>query len=257
MHEIAKNDNARTRESLYKAILGSTFILEGSVSGGTGVSSGKRISDDRTRAAFKTIEHPPGRVILPVFTDVDALASFAEANVRWIASGAQELFQSIAPSNIAEVRVNPFRVGQPIKRPGGIITRNEFTAMAQGLLPAPMISNNTAHLKVAAGQKLFIGRPAKEPPAELLSELTNYFHQLPELRAAYLFQMANKNVTSTVIGLHFSQEPDVKRTEEIMRGVGAVVRGRLPAGVYIDFMPLKAGSFLDSVRECGLELLRK
>jgi hypothetical protein len=222
MNEIAKSDNAKTRESLYKAILASTFILEETVSGGTD-AGGKTIADENTRVAFKTIEHPAGNVILPVFSDVDALASFAGANARWVALGAQALFQSIAPGDVAEVRVNPFRVGQAMKRPGGIITRNEFMALAQGLLPEQMISNNTMPLKVAGGQKLFIGRPAKEPPAELLSKLADYFQQIPELRGAYLFQMAQQtqqNVTSTVVGIHFGEEPNAQRMEEIMRGVG-------------------------------------
>ena len=256
MHEIAKNDNAKTRETLYKSILASTFILEGNVSGGTEVD-GKVIADVSTRVAFKTIEHPAGNVILPVFTDVDALASFAGTNSQWIALGAQALFQSIAPGDIAEVRVNPFRAGEPVKRPGGVITRKEFMALAQGLLPEPMISSNATPLKVAAGQKLLIGKPAKQPPAELLSKLTSYFEEIPELRGAYLFQMARQNVTSTVVGLHFAEEPNKQRMEEIVRGVGDLARGGLPAGTSLDFMPLKTGSFLDSVRGCGLELVKK
>jgi hypothetical protein len=257
MHEIAKNDNATTRESLYKSVLASTFIVEGSVSGGAEVSDGRRVADDSTRAAFKTIEHPPGNVVLPVFTDVDALTSFVGSKVYWIGLRAQELFQSIAPTSIAELRVNPFRAGQPIKRPGGIITRNEFMAMAQGLLPGPTISNNTAQLKVAAGQRLFIGKPAKQPPAGFLRKLTSYLQRVPELRSAYLFQMTNQNATSSVIGLHFAGEPNVQRVEDIMRGAGDVTRGEIPVGACIDFMQLKRGPFLDSVQKCGLELLKK
>lgn len=257
MQEIAKNDDAKTREALYKSILASTFIFQGSVSGGTEVRDGKRVADESTRVDFKTVEHPPGNLILPVFTDVDALTSFHAAQVQWVALPAQELFQSIAATNVAEVRVNPFRVGQPIKKPGGVITRNEFLALAQGLLPEPMISNNTAPLKIAAGQKLLIGKPAKQPPAELLNRLTGYFHQIPELRSAYLFQMANQNVTRTVIGLHFAHELDVQRMEDIMRRIGDIARVQIPAGMYVDFMPLKAGSLLDSVQRYGLELLKK
>lgn len=257
MNEIARSDNAKTREALYKSILASTFVFQGRVSGGTEVSGGKRVADESTQVRFKTFEQPPGNVILPVFTNVDALTSFEAAQVQWVALPAQELFQSIAASNIAEVRVNPFRVGQPIKRPGGIITRSEFMALAQGLLPEPRISNNTAPLKVAAGQKLLIGKPAKQPPAELLSKLTNYFQQIPELRGAYLFQMANQKVASTAIGLHFADEPPAQRMQQIMRGVGDVMRGEIPSGMSIDFMPLKTGGFLDSVRKCGMELLKK
>ena len=257
MQAVATNDNAKTRESLYKTVLASTFIVQGNVSGGTEVRKGKWIADGDTRVAFKTVEHPPGNIVLPVFTDVEALTSWAGSEVQWIALRAQQLFQSIAPGNIAEVRVNPFRPEQAIRRPGGIITRNEFMALAQGLLPESMMSNNTAQLKVAAGQKLFIGKPAKEPPAELLRKLTDHFQQIPELRGAYLFQMTNQNVTSSVIGLHFAAEPNMQRMGNIMQGVGEVTRRELPVGVSIDFMPLKTGPFLDTVQKCGIALLKK
>jgi hypothetical protein len=255
MRESAKNDNAKTRKSLYKTVLASTFIVPGKASGGTEVRKGEWIADSSTRVAFKTIEHPPGNIVLPVFTDVEALTSWAGSEVPWLALSAQELFQSIAPGNIAEVRVNPFRPEQTISRPGGIITRNEFMALAQGLLPESMISSNTAQLKVAAGQKLLIGVAAKEPPTELLKKLTDYFQQIPELRGAYLFQMTNQNVTSSVIGLHFAAEPNVQRMEQIMQGIGEVTTGAIPAGVSIDFMPLKTGPLLDSVQKCGKALL--
>ena len=257
MQEVAKNDNAKTRQSLYKTVLASTFIVPGSVTGGTEVRKGEWIADSNTRVAFKTIEHPPGNIVLPVFTDVGALTSWAGSEVQWVALRAQELFHSIAPGKIAEVRVNPFRPEQTISRPGGIITRNEFMALAQGLLPESMISSNTAQLKVAAGQKFFIGVPAKEPPTELLNRLTDYFRQIPELRGAYLFQITNQDVTSSVIGLHLAPEPNEQRMEQIMLGIGDVARGAIPAGESIDFMPLKRGPFLDSVQKSGRALLKR
>ena len=257
MQEVAKNDNVITRESLYRIILASIFIVPGDVSGGTEVRQGQRIADSDTRFAFKTVEHPPGNIVLPVFTRVEALTAWAGSEVQWVALGAQDLFRSIAPSNIAEVRVNPFRPEQTISRPGGIITRSEFIALAQGLLPESRVSNDTVKLKVASGQKLLIGKPAKELPAEFVRKLTGHFQQIPELRAAYLFQMTNQNVTSTVVGLHFAAEPVAQRMDQIMQGVGSVVRGEIPVGVSIDFMPLKTGPLLDSVVKCGVALLNE
>ncbi len=257
LQDVARNDNAKTRQALYKTILASTFVVPGSVAGGTELRKGNWIADSNTQVAFRTIEHPPGNVILPVFTDVEALTAWADSEVQWIGLRAQELFQSIAPGNIAEVRVNPFRPERPIGRPGGIITRNEFMALAQGLLPESMLSSNTAQLKVAAGQKILIGAIATEPPAEFLRKLTDYFQQIPELRGAYLFQMTNQNVTSRVTGLHFAPEPNAQRMEQIMQGVADVVRGAIPAGESVDFMPLKTGPLLDSVQKTGKALLKR
>lgn len=256
MRDVARQDDAKTRKSLYKAILASTFIVRGSASGGTELSKGDWIADSNTRVAFKTIEHPPGTIVLPVFTDVEALTSWAGSEVEWIALRAQDLFQSIVPGKINEVRVNPFRPEQAISRPGGIITRNEFVALAQGLLPQSNISN-VAQMKVAASQKLLIGRPANEPSTEVLKALADHFQKIPELEGAYLFQMANRNVTSTVIGLHFVAEPNAQHMEQIMGGIGHVVQGVMPAGMSIDFMPLTTGPLLDSVQKCGKALLRR
>lgn len=256
MHELARNDNAKTRKALYEAILASTFILQGNVSGGREVHGGKRIADSNTRVAFRTVEHPPGTIVLPVFTSVEALVSWVGSGVPWVALPAQELFQSIAPGDIKEVRVNPFQPGQPISRPGGAITRNEFMALAQGLLPTANASN-VAEMKVAAGQKLLIGRPAQEPSTEVLKRLTDYFRSVPEVQAAYLFQMTNQSVSSSAVGLHFDTAPNAQLMQRIVAGIGQIIRGTIPQDASIDFLPLTPGPFLDSVQKCGKTLIKK
>src|SRR6267143_4792673 len=85
MQEMAKNDNAKTRESLYKAILASKFILQGTVSGGTEARDGKRIADGSTRVAFKTIEHPPGNLVCRLLIEKKNLTSWVGSEVQWLA----------------------------------------------------------------------------------------------------------------------------------------------------------------------------
>jgi len=256
MHELARSDNGETRAALYKAILASTFILQGTVTGGE-ERDGKTIADGGTRVAFRTVEHPPGNVVLPVFTSVEALSAWARPGGQWIGMGAQAVFQSIAAGNIAEVRVNPFRPGQAISRPGGAITRREFLSLAQGLLPEAQFSDNTTQMKVAAGQRVLIGTPANMPPAAFLKKVTDYFQPMAEVRGAYLFQMAHGNMTSRVIGLHFASRPDEQRMQEIMRGVGETIRGELPTEEAMDFLPLEKGPLLDGVQKDGVTLFRK
>ncbi len=48
--ELAHEDNPRTRESLYKALLASRLIFHGSTAGGT-------MADGSTQISFRTIEH--------------------------------------------------------------------------------------------------------------------------------------------------------------------------------------------------------
>jgi hypothetical protein len=257
MGEVAASDNPKTRETVYRSILSSTLIIQGRASGGTEIGKGKRVADSETQVAFHTIEHPPGNLVLPVFTSIEALSSWAGSEVPWIALPARALFQSIAPGNIVEVRVNPFRPGQTNRKPGGTITRNEFLALAQGLLPGPKISSNTVETRFAAGQKVLIGKPAKEPPPELLSRLAEHFQRLAELQGAYVFQMAIEIASNTVIGLHFAVKPEPHRMEQVMRGIGDVVRGQIPPEMSLDFMPLKDGSFWDDVRKSGKVLYQK
>lgn len=240
MDEVARNDTPQTRQSLYRAILASTLIVAGSLSG-----------PDNTQVAFNTLEHPPGHVVLPAFTDREALISFAGAEIPWVAIGAQALFQSIAPGNITEVRVNPFRPGQALLKPGGVITRTEFAALAQGLVPQSMVAANVAELQVAAGQQVTVDKCSDEPPAELLEKLADHFRQIPELRGAYLFELANGAQKSRVIGLQFNTAPDPQSMDRVMRGVGDLLRGELPADRSLDFMPLNSQPLLDAVRKCG------
>jgi hypothetical protein len=256
MHELARGDNGETRAALYKAIFASTFILQGAVTGGE-ERDGKTIADGNTRVALRTVEHPPGNVVLPVFTSVEALSAWAGPGGQWIGMKAQVVFQLIAAGNIEEVRVNPFKPGQAISRPGGVITRHEFLALAQGLLPEARISDNTMQMKVAAGQKVLIGTPANMPPGAFLKKLTDYFQPMAEVQGAYLFQMAQGKMTSRVIGIHFASRPHEQRMQVIMRGVGDAIRGELLTGEAVDFLPLENGPLLGGVQKNGVTLFRK
>jgi len=246
MYDVAKNDNAQTREAVYRALLASTLLFEGEMAG-----------EDNTRFAFKTVEHPPGNIILPVFTDVEALDAWSGPEAEWIALRTPDLFQSVAPTNIAEVRVNPFRSGQAVRKPGGVVKRHEFMALAQGLLPGPAVADNVVELKVAAAQQMFVEKPADALPGFLLALLTQFFGQTPGLQGVYLFQLANGAAKSQVIGLHFSADAPAQAAEALMRGVGELTRDRIPPGVTLDFMPLQPGPVLDAVRKRARVLLEK
>jgi hypothetical protein len=256
MDTVAKSDNQETREALYKIILASTFILPRNGSGDAQIKPGNRTADNNTRVAFHTVEHPPGHIVLPVFTDVDALVAWSGAEVQWIGLPARTLFESILPTQIDEVRINPFCKEQAPSRTGGIVTRNEFVALAQGLLPQSRISDNAMEMKLTSGQQVLIGKPANQLPAELLGRLIEHLRQIPELRSAYLFQMANQRMSSTVVGLHFAVQPSPQRMAQVMQGIAEIVRGAIPSGASIDFMPLQVGTFLDSIQKSGIALLQ-
>jgi len=255
MHEMALHDTSETRRVLYETILSSTLIFQGKISGGRLAGDGGVVADGNTRVAFGTIEHPPGHVILPAFSDIDALISFAGPSGQWVALPAKNLFQAIVPGDIAEVRINPFRTDQKISRPGGIVTRGEFAALAQGLLPESMLSGNVRQMAVGAGQKLIIGRVTKEPPAEVLKKISDYLRAAADVKAAYLFQMSGQGVTSVVVGMEFETEPGRPGMELLMKRIGEVVMGTIPKDQAIDFMPLKAGAMLEGVRKNGRRLL--
>lgn len=256
INDVAKSDNAETRGALYRAILASRLIVAGSVSGDSRETDGGSVARDNTRIALRTIEHPAGNVILPAFTTVNALIDFAGSKVQWVALGAQVLFQSISRGNIGEVRVNPFGEGQQITRPGGVITRREFTALAQGLLPHGVISQNVAKLSVAAKQVL-LGKPTREMPAEVLERLAAYFKQFHDVQAGYLFQMGDQHASSTVFGVQFTSMPAPQRLDPIMHTAGAILQAMLPRDAFIDFMPVIAGPTLDAVRKSGRTIFQK
>ena len=64
LENIAKNDNPDTRESLYKAILSSTLIVQGRVLDGIEVSPGKWTTEREAPFTFWTTEYPPENVFL-------------------------------------------------------------------------------------------------------------------------------------------------------------------------------------------------
>lgn len=240
MDEVARHDNPQTRRALYAALLASTLIVAGRVGG-----------EGNSQVAFNTLESPPGYVILPAFTDHEALLSFASTEMPWLAIGAQALFQSIAAGNIAEVRVNPFAAGQTPTKPGGIVTRQEFAALAQGLLPEKSAGGNVARMTVAAGQQISVGQCTNEPPAELLAKVRDRLQNMSEIRNAFLFEIINGGQKSSVVGLEFTSPADAATVNRVMGEIGSVLRGQMAAGAFLDFMPLGAGPLLEAVRKCG------
>lgn len=131
MYDVALADNATTRAALYKRLLDCTLIVPDTVSGGTERGSGKRVADPDTRFFFRTVEHPPGNIVLPVFTDVQALIDWAQEGTPWVGLASRDLFRGVVATNINEIRVNPFRPVQRIKKSGGVITRVEFQALGR------------------------------------------------------------------------------------------------------------------------------
>ncbi len=69
--------------------------------------------------------------------------------------------------------------------------------------------------------------------------------------------MTNGAVKSEVIGLDFSAELPAPSINAVMHGAGILVRGRIPQGVSLDFMPIQPGALLDSVRKCAKALIEK
>jgi hypothetical protein len=256
-HAVALADNEKTRRALYDSLLKSTLIIPGSVVGGTENTPGEHIAGENTQIRFRTVEHPLGNIVLPVFTDIAALKDWHQREVPWVAMAAPALFEAVAKTTIDEIRINPFRPEQEIKRPGGVVTRVEFQALAQGMMPEKSGPGNVMGMRIEKGQKVLLGLPAQAPPPELLAELGALFEVTQELQAAYLFQMAHGNNSSTVIGLHFVNEPNDARMRELMGGFAAVIRKHLKRDQHLDFMSLQDPKFREGIERSGKPIFKR
>jgi hypothetical protein len=80
MHEVALADNSETREVLYKAFLRSELIAPGTAS--PSHAPGKFVSDGNMKVKLALTDVPPGKLVLPVFTNEKTFVHFYGSNLQ-------------------------------------------------------------------------------------------------------------------------------------------------------------------------------
>jgi hypothetical protein len=239
MHVVALNDTPENRGNLYREFLNSWVWIcvnelpEGWKPGMTTVSAGMTIP-------VVTTNNAKGNRVLPAFTDPAALANY-DPNTPSVAFPAVEIFKIALQLGVDDVLVNPFDpVRKPI-RPGGIVTRREFEALAQGLIPQRTPDGKGQVLTVQKPTQIQIGRCKTPISSEIKSQLVATAAKLPEVEKIFRYQVrfVDTGAQSEVIGLVCSVKPD--RFQQIATSLMSSIQPLIAPGHYIDLTVVRPG----------------
>ncbi len=236
MNDIAREDTTATRDHVYKAFLNSWLwfcvpeMPERWKEGVTVVPEGMQV-----KIAIPTNKN--GKKVLPVFTDPDALKNY-DPNTPHMALQAREIFKMALNMGVDEIVVNPF---DPIRKPiraGGNLTRREFEALANGMIPQRLPDGKGQVVTVQRATQVAIGRCATPLSEDIRLRLQNAAEQFPELHRIYRFRTSYPETGTVSDLLMLDCAVSRERFHEIAAGLMSTIQPLLPSGQYIDLRAL-------------------
>ncbi|MHB8217342.1 MAG: SseB family protein [Candidatus Sulfotelmatobacter sp.] len=254
MEEVASNDSPVNRKKLYDALLGSMMLVP-TPEVPAGLSPGLNTTREETQIRLTSVTDRNGIKIAAAFTDAEALRNW-DPNTPYIGLKAQDLFRIIMATDVQELAINPFDPIRKMIRPGGRVKRDEMHLLSAGIPPS-FSGQKVAQVQLNESDKVFIGRPAHPPSAEVDELLKGQALSFPSIAELHVFQMATRTGGShTVVGIILSGDASRSQEEEIVWAMGASVRPELESDQSLDFLFLR-GPMQDQVRALGAAIFRR
>jgi hypothetical protein len=254
MQEVAVNDNPANRKNLYDTLLASMLWVP-IPEVPTGLSPGLHTIRDKVQIQLTSVPDRNGIKTTAAFTDIRALRNW-DPNTPYIGLKAQDLFKFVMGTDIQELAINPFDPMRKMIRPGGRVKRNEMQSLSTWIAPTSS-GPKVKQFQLNQNEKVFIGRPAHPPSAEVEELLKDQACSFSSIAELYVFQMATQTGPShTVIGISLSGDVSRTQQEEIVWAMGASVRPKLQSDQSLDFLFLR-GSMLDQIRTLGTLIFRR
>jgi hypothetical protein len=254
MQQVASDDNPENRKTLYDALLRSMLLVPVPEIP-AGLAAGLQTTSNPVQIRLSAVTDRNQVKITAAFTDLEALRNW-DPNTPYIGLKAQDLFRFVVGSDIQELAINPFDPIRKMIRPGGRVKRNEMELLSRGVIPDFSRPKVEQH-QLKANEKVFIGRPAKHPSAEVEELLKHQASSFASVAELYVFQMATESGSSnTVIGISLGEEVSRTREEEIVGAMSVSVRPKLGSNQTLDFLFLR-GPMRDQIRALGTLIFRK
>jgi SseB protein N-terminal domain len=237
---LAKKDTIEERKRFYRLLSEAILWMPTSELSDKFARAGSHISDEATQLQIVGFD-VEGRKRTPVFTDEEALRSW-DPNTPSVGLPAKAYFGMIVRTAMDDVVLNPFQPNRKMIRPGAIITRLEFQAIAEGMIPTGF-DKGGVQLTITTPHKSTI-RPATEPlTAEQRTAILSLAENIPRLRAVFHYEAEFEHAgVHRVIGLEFRGFVSGEQTSEIIRNLGQLIQKHLRRGESIDFTVLNAES---------------
>jgi hypothetical protein len=239
MHNAAiSHDSPEARERVCQALLKSWLwvcvpeLPDGWKPGMRALQAGMKIT-------IATPTNAKGIKVLPAFTDPEALANY-DPNTPQMAFPAVEVFKMALRLGAGEVLVNAFDpIRKPI-RPGGNLTRREFEALAQGMVPKRTADGRGQVLTVKKTIQIQIGSCKAPLGVDVKTRLQATAGQFSELSKIFRYRMryVETGTESEVFGLVFNEQGG--RFDQLVETLGSTIQPLLPPNHYVDFTHLRA-----------------
>jgi hypothetical protein len=223
LRAVAERDDAVSREGLYTSLLDSSLFLPTEPGG----------EPDAGTDGLHLFTTPPdadGSWKLLVFTDPDAAGAWRSEGVLLVERAAREVFAFAVGSPTSGILLN---VAGPA---GGELTRREFAALAEGVLPAAE-PDDVEELELAPGAEVLVA-PLQTPPGEaFLGVLTMALGESGLVRTAWLADVAfEAGELHPAVGVDLEDGTDEPAQRGIFEHVMSRIQPLLGHGRYLDFI---------------------
>jgi hypothetical protein len=246
MEEIARLDSPDTRRALYQAMQKAWFLVP-TQNPPENALSGRYVADAETRLSLPIIIDAQGKKVVPTFTDEEALAYWHGAT-PWFALQGAVFFQCVAKTEVDDIAVNPPSPGKPVIRPGGRITRTEFQALADGVIPSATRSD----VRLQQGTKVLLGMPAQMPRPEIFSALASAASACQSIRGLYYCQLRiGEGAPHGAIAIDLLPTTPQSQVGEIIDTLGAKIQPLLANSEFFDFFPSHATGLAAPIMKNG------
>lgn len=255
MHELALKECPENRKNVYQALLGAMLLIPvPEIPPGLDPGPGLHTTTTGVQLQFSVMLDRNHKRVAPAFTDAEALQNW-DPNTPYIGIKAQEFFRLVMGTDIQAIMINPFDPIRKMIRPGGRVTRAELELLSKGIVPT-QIGPKGVQFQLKSDEARYIGVPAKRPSVGLEASLREKASQVPEIAELYLFQMATKGSSHTVIGIVLDKIIDRTVEDQIAAALGEHIQLQIGKGKSLDFLILR-GSFRDQVRATGILIFRR
>jgi SseB protein N-terminal domain len=247
MHNAALvHDSPESRARVYREFLKSWLWIcipelpDGWKPGMTTLQAGMGVT-------VATPTNSKGVRILPAFTDLEALANY-DPNTPQMALPAIEVFKMAVRLGVDEVLVNAF---DPVRNPirsGGNLTRREFEALAQGMIPKSTLDGKGQVLTAKKPVQVQIGSCKTPMNLDARTRLQGAASQFEELNKIYRYRMRYVETASESEVFGMVCYAQGARFQQIVSTLMSTIQPFLAPDQYADFTQLR-GDQLSAIQK--------
>jgi hypothetical protein len=197
-----------------------------------------------------------GRALTLAFTDEEALRNW-NTEVRALSLKGRQFFQMLRGSEIAAILINLYDPANKPIRPGGRLTRFEFDALGQGLIPSRPDASGTIHMTATEEKQIIVTPPSRMLTEEILQPLRMTARIMPGLNELYFFELQFEGEEPhDAIGVELSPHVPMESWKPITQNLGRSIHGKLEGKKFLEFVKVE-GPLGDAIKKKGKKLLNE